>query len=156
MVEVVVSTPEVLEVRRRNTLVFGGAATGGWAASVGAVRCVAALARSARPFPPGNGKTHPAIALGREACRKGRKVRFFTVVGLVNTCIEACEERQITRLENHIRCHDLIIIDELGYIPLDRAGAQHLFGFFSQCYEQTILIVTTNRLLCHVENTDHR
>ena len=93
---------------------------------------------------PGVGKTHLAIALGREACRQGRKVRFFTAARLVNTYLEAREERQITRLENHIRRHDLIIIDELGYIPLDRAGAEHLFGFFSQCYEQTSLIVTTN------------
>jgi DNA replication protein DnaC len=93
---------------------------------------------------PGVGKTHLAIALGREACRQGRKVRFFTAARLVNTYVEAREERQITRLENHIRRHDLIIIDELGYIPLDRAGAEHLFGFFSQCYEQTSLIVTTN------------
>jgi len=93
---------------------------------------------------PGVGKTHLAIALGREACRQGRKVRFFSAARLVNTYLEAREERQITRLENHIRRHDLIIIDELGYIPLDRAGAEHLFGFFSQCYEQTSLVVTTN------------
>jgi len=93
---------------------------------------------------PGVGKTHLAIALGRDACRNGRKVRFFTAAGLVNTYVEAREERHITRLENHIQRHDLIIIDELGYIPLDRTGAEHLFSFFSQCYEQTSLIVTTN------------
>ena len=93
---------------------------------------------------PGVGKTHVAIGLGREACRRGRKVRFFTAAGLVNAYVEAREERHITRLENHIRRNDLIIVDELGYIPLDRIGAEHLFGFFSQCYEQTSLIVTTN------------
>jgi len=93
---------------------------------------------------PGVGKTHVAIGLGREACRRGRKVRFFTAAGLVNAYLEAREQRQITRLENHIRRNDLIIVDELGYIPLDRAGAEHLFGFFSQCYEQTSLVVTTN------------
>ncbi len=93
---------------------------------------------------PGVGKTHVAIGLGREACRRGRKVRFFTAAGLVNAYVEAREQRQITRLENHIRRNDLIIIDELGYIPLDRVGAEHLFSFFSQCYEQTSLIVTTN------------
>jgi DNA replication protein DnaC len=93
---------------------------------------------------PGVGKTHVAIGLGREACRHGRKVRFFTAAGLVNAYVEAREQRQITRLENHIRRNDLIIVDELGYIPLDRVGAEHLFGFFSQCYEQTSLIVTTN------------
>jgi DNA replication protein DnaC len=93
---------------------------------------------------PGVGKTHLAIAIGREACRHGHKVRFFTASGLVNTYIEAREERQVLRLEKQIRRNDLIVIDELGYIPLDRVGAEHLFGFFSQCYEQTSLIVTTN------------
>ena len=93
---------------------------------------------------PGVGKTHLAVAIGREACRHGHKVRFFTASGLVNTYIEAREERQVLRLEKQICRNDLIVIDELGYIPLDRAGAEHLFGFFSQCYEQTSLIVTTN------------
>ncbi len=93
---------------------------------------------------PGVGKTHLAIAIGREACRRGHKVRFFTASGLVNTYIEAREERQVLRLEKQICRNDLIVIDELGYIPLDRTGAEHLFGFFSQCYEQTSLIVTTN------------
>ena len=48
------------------------------------------------------------------------------------------------KLEKQIQSHDLIIVDELGYIPLDRHGAEHLFGFFSQCYEQVSLILTTN------------
>ena len=94
--------------------------------------------------PPGVGKTHLAIALGREACRRGYKVKFFTAAGLVNTYIEARQERHILRLEKSIRQCDLIIVDELGYLPLDRIGAEHLFGFFSQCYELTSLIVTTN------------
>ena len=94
--------------------------------------------------PPGVGKTHLAIAFGREACRRGYKVKFFTASELVNTYIEARQERQILRLEKNIRRCDLIIIDELGYIPLDRIGAEHLFGFFSQCYELTSLIITTN------------
>lgn len=93
---------------------------------------------------PGVGKTHLAIAFGREACRRGYKVKFFTASKLANTYIEAREERTILRLEkNIIRC-DLIIVDELGYIPLDRVGAEYLFGFFSRCYEQTSVIVTTN------------
>ena len=94
--------------------------------------------------PPGVGKTHLAIAVGREACRRGYTVRFFTAAELVNTYVEARQERTVLKLEKHIRRCDLIIIDELGYIPLDRIGAEHLFGFFSQCYEQTSLIVTTN------------
>jgi|TARA_B100001964_G_scaffold106094_1_gene118499 DNA replication protein DnaC len=93
---------------------------------------------------PGVGKTHVAIALGREACRRGYKVRFFTAAGLANAYHEAREERHLLRLENHIRHMDLIMVDELGYLPLDRSAAEHLFGFFSQCYEQTSLLLTTN------------
>lgn len=94
--------------------------------------------------PPGVGKTHLAIAIGREACRRGYKVKFFTAAELANTYIEARQEKSILRLEGHIKRSDLVIVDELGYVPFDRIGAEHLFGFFSQCYEQTSLIVTTN------------
>lgn len=94
--------------------------------------------------PPGVGKTHLAIGFGREACRRSYKVKFFTASKLVNTYIEARQERTVLKLEKNIQRCDLIIIDELGYLPLDRIGAEHLFGFFSQCYEQTSLIVTTN------------
>jgi len=94
--------------------------------------------------PPGVGKTHLAIAFGREACRRGHAVKFFTAARLVNTYLEARQERTILKLEKTIRRCDLVIVDELGYLPLDRVGAEHLFGFFSQCYEQTSLIVTTN------------
>jgi DNA replication protein DnaC len=93
---------------------------------------------------PGVGKTHLAIAFGREACQRGYVVKFFTAARLVNTYLEARQERTILKLEKAIRRCDLVIVDELGYLPLDRMGAEHLFGFFSQCYEQTSLIVTTN------------
>ncbi|MHC4144492.1 MAG: ATP-binding protein [Planctomycetota bacterium] len=72
------------------------------------------------------------------------KVKFFTASELANTYIEARQERMILKLEKNIQRCDLIIVDELGYIPLDRIGAEHLFGFFSRCYEQTSLAVTTN------------
>lgn len=94
--------------------------------------------------PPGVGKTHLAVALGREACRRGRRVKFFTAAGLVNTYVEARDQRQVLRLEATIRKQHLVIVDELGYIPFTKNGAENLFGFFSQCYEQTSLIVTTN------------
>jgi DNA replication protein DnaC len=93
---------------------------------------------------PGVGKSHLATALGRDACRKGYRVKFFTASHLVNTYLEAREQRQVMRLESNIRKKDLIIVDELGYLPMDTRGAEHLFGFFSQCYEQVSLIVTTN------------
>ena len=94
--------------------------------------------------PPGVGKTHLAIALGREACRRGRSVKFFTAVGLATAYAEAREERHLQRLENYITKRDLIIIDELGYVPLGQDAAENLFNFFSRCYERTSLIVTTN------------
>ena len=93
---------------------------------------------------PGVGKSHLAISLGREACRLGKRVKFFTAAHLVNTYVEAREQRQVMRLEANIRKKDLIIVDELGYLPMDIRGAEHLFSFFSQCYEQVSLVVTTN------------
>lgn len=94
--------------------------------------------------PPGVGKSHLATAWGREACRRGHRVKFFTAAGLINTYVEAREQRQVLRLEAQIGRCDLVVLDELGYLPLDKTGAEHLFGFFSRCYERTSLIITTN------------
>lgn len=94
--------------------------------------------------PPGVGKTHIAIALALAACRAGLKAKFFTAAGVVNTYREARESKAIQRLEVSLTRLDVIVIDELGYLPIDRAGAESLFGFFSRCYEQTSVIVTTN------------
>jgi DNA replication protein DnaC len=93
---------------------------------------------------PGVGKTHLAIALGREACRRGRRVRFFTAAGLATTYREARAEREVRRLERHIATKDLVIVDELGYVSMAEGDAENLFGFFSRCYEKTSVIVTTN------------
>ena len=62
----------------------------------------------------------------------------------MNTYHEARESRSVTRLESSLKRLDVIVIDELGYLPMDRMGAEHLFGFFSLCYEQVSVIVTTN------------
>jgi DNA replication protein DnaC len=94
--------------------------------------------------PPGVGKTHLAIALGREACRRGKLVKFFTAVGLATAYAEAREERVLQRLESNIDKRHLIVIDELGYVPLGQGAAENLFNFISRCYERTSLIVTTN------------
>jgi DNA replication protein DnaC len=93
---------------------------------------------------PGTGKTHLAVALGREACRQGKRVKFFTATGLATAYAEARDERTVQKLERFIEQRDLIVLDELGYIPLGRLGAENLFGFFSKCYERTSVIVTSN------------
>jgi DNA replication protein DnaC len=93
---------------------------------------------------PGVGKTHLAISLGREACRQGMRVKFHTATGLATEYAEAREERTVLKLERAIERRDLIIIDELGYVPLGQNGAENLFGFFSKCYERTSIILTTN------------
>ena len=94
--------------------------------------------------PPGVGKSHLSISLLLSACRAGHQARFFTAAEIVNTYREAREDRTVTRLESSLRRLNLIVIDELGYLPMDRMGAEHLFGFFSLCYEQVSVIVTTN------------
>jgi len=94
--------------------------------------------------PPGVGKTHLAIALGREACRRSKRVKFFTAAGLATAYAEAREERHVQRLENNIDKRHVVIVDELGYVPLGQGAAENLFHFFSLCYERTSLIITTN------------
>ena len=94
--------------------------------------------------PPGVGKTHLAVALGREVCRRGFKVRFFTAGGLVTTYLEAREERRLLKLEAGLSRCDLVIVDELGYLPFSQTGSEHLFAFFSRCYEKVSVLVTTN------------
>lgn len=94
--------------------------------------------------PPGVGKTHLAIGLGRDAVRRGKRVKFFTATGLATAYAEAREDRTVQRLEKHIRNRHLIIVDELGYVPLGQGSAENLFGFFSQCYERTSVMITTN------------
>ena len=94
--------------------------------------------------PPGVGKTHLAIALGREACERGKRVKFFTAVNLATAYAEAREQREVLRLDAHIRKRQLIILDELGYVPLGQGAAENLFNFISMCYERTSVIVTTN------------
>ena len=71
-------------------------------------------------------------------------MKFFTASGLATAYAEAREERHVQKLENYISKRHLIIVDELGYVPLGQNAAENLFGFFSRCYESASLIVTTN------------
>ena len=93
---------------------------------------------------PGTGKTHLATALGIEACGRGKKVRFFRVTELITQMMEAREERVLARLKGQLAKLDLLILDELGYVPASKLGAELLFDVISAAYERTSLIVTTN------------
>jgi len=93
---------------------------------------------------PGTGKTHLATALGHSACAQGKRVRFFSVTGLVTQLLEAREERQLERLFNRLAKHHLIILDEFGYVPFSKAGAELLFEVVSRAYERQSILLTTN------------
>lgn len=89
-------------------------------------------------------KPHLAISIGLAACQQGKRVRFFTAAGLVNTLLEAAEQHRLSRVEKLLMKHDLIIIDEVGFVPFSQQGANMLFTFVSQRYLQGALLVTTN------------
>ncbi|RLC96029.1 MAG: AAA family ATPase [Chloroflexi bacterium] len=93
---------------------------------------------------PGLGKTHIATALGLAACRQGHRVRFYNAAGLVNELVAAQDAHQLPRFLNAALRQQVIILDELGFIPLTQTGAQLIFQFCSTLYERVALIVTTN------------
>jgi DNA replication protein DnaC len=92
----------------------------------------------------GTGKTHLATALGFAACAQGKRVRFWGATALVTHMLEMREQRDLKRFFAQIEKHDLIILDELGYVPFSKAGAELLFEIVSRAYERFSLIVTTN------------
>ena len=92
----------------------------------------------------GTGKTHIALGLGLAACQKGLSVGFVTAAALVHELIEARDEKRLLRLQRQLAMHKLLIIDELGYVPLSQTGAELLFEVFSQRYERGAMIVTSN------------
>jgi len=92
----------------------------------------------------GTGKTHLATALAHASCLQGRRVRFYTCTGLVTELLEKREERQMERVLGQLERHQLLVLDELGYVPFTKAGAELLFEVVSRAYERTSLIVTTN------------
>ena len=93
---------------------------------------------------PGTGKTHLAIALGFAACAQGKRVRFTTTTAMVTALLEARESRTLQRSQKQLERLDTLILDELGYVPFSKAGAELLFEVISRAYERTSLIVTTN------------
>lgn len=93
---------------------------------------------------PGLGKTHVATGLALAACRQGHRVRFYNAAGLVNEMMQAQEEHQLSRLMATALKQRLVVLDELGFIPLSPTGAQLIFQFCSTLYERVAMIVTTN------------
>ena len=94
--------------------------------------------------PSGVGKTHVALALGLAACQKGLSVRFATASHLVHELIEARDEKRLLRLQAQLARVNLLIVDELGYVPLSQTGSELLFDAFSRRYENGATIVTSN------------
>lgn len=93
---------------------------------------------------PGTGKTHLAVALGLCACQRGYTVRFLTAAALVNALVEARDEKALLRLQARLAKIQLLIVDELGYVPFAKTGAELLFEAFSQRYERGSVLVTSN------------
>ena len=92
----------------------------------------------------GTGKTHVALGLGLAACQRGLSVGFTTAASLVHELIEARDERRLLNLQKKLARLKLLIGDELGFVPLSKAGAELLFEVFSQRYERGSVLVTTN------------
>ena len=92
----------------------------------------------------GTGQTHVALGLGLAACQRGMSVGFTNAAGLVHELMEARDERRLLNLQRQLSRLNLLIIDELGFVPLSRTGAELLFEVFSQRYERGSIMVTTN------------
>ena len=92
----------------------------------------------------GTGKTHVALGLGLAACQKGIPVGFTTAAAVVHELIEARDEKRLLRLQRQLAGYKLLVIDELGYVPLSQTGAELLFEVFSQRYERGSTVVTSN------------
>jgi len=94
----------------------------------------------------GLGKTHLSIALGHTACLHGHSVLFTTAVDIINTLAAAQSAGRLKRELQRYLTPALLIIDELGYLPIDKHGADLLFQIISQRYERAPIVVTTNRV----------
>ena len=94
--------------------------------------------------PSGTGKTHVALGLGLAACQKGLSVGFTTAASLVSEMMEARDERRLLRVQKQMAGYKLLIIDELGFVPLSKTGAELLFELISQRYERGSTLITSN------------
>jgi len=92
----------------------------------------------------GTGKTHLATAIGMQACGKGVRTRYVTGCALTNELIESNDEKQVSRIIRRYAGYDLLILDELGYVPFSKEGAELLFQVLAERHERKSVIITTN------------
>lgn len=92
----------------------------------------------------GTGKTHLATAIALKACQEGHKVRFFTAASLANILLERNNKGTLNSFMTSLKKVELIVIDELGFVPLHKDAAQLMFQVISDCYERKSLIITSN------------
>lgn len=92
----------------------------------------------------GTGKTHLATAIALKACQEGRSVRFFTAASLANILLEKNTKGVLNSYLNVLKKVELIVIDEVGFVPLHKDAAELLFQVVSDCYERKSLIITSN------------
>jgi DNA replication protein DnaC len=95
--------------------------------------------------PPGTGKTHLALALGYQACLQGIKTRFTTAMNLINLLSASLADNSFLKTMKNFTSPSILIIDELGYLPVDKQGAELLFQVISNRYECGSIVITTNR-----------
>ena len=93
---------------------------------------------------PGTGKSHLATGIGYEACKQGLEVRFYRVSDLAGALERAWREGKLAQFRSRFKSVDLIILDEMGYVPFNKEGAELLFQLISDWYEQKSLIITSN------------
>lgn len=92
----------------------------------------------------GTGKTHLALAIGLTFCQRGESVLFQTAAHLVHSLMEAHDEKKLLKFKKKLNSYTLLIIDELGYVPFSKTGAELLFEVFSERYEQKSVVITSN------------
>jgi len=92
----------------------------------------------------GTGKTFLAVALGLKACAQGKTVRFFRCIDLANTLLDSHRQGRLKKTMDTLSKAELLIIDEIGFVPLDRSGAELIFNVVAQAYERQSIIITSN------------
>ena len=116
----------------------------GAGAGVGALQWIERRENVIALGPSGTGKTHVALGLGLAACQRGLSTGFTTAAALVHELMEARDERRLLRLQKQMVACKLLIIDELGFVPLSKTGAELLFELISQRYERGATLITSN------------